>query len=73
MNARARLTIVDALMITASMAVLAMAAPLFLQLMEDNSANLGAGELYLLQMVVPGLVATMMIVVMSIAVGRSPS
>jgi len=71
MNSRARLTIVDALFISVSMAVLGFLAQPLYRILNDSAGSLGTGEAYLMQMIVPGLIVSVLIVTFSVAVGGS--
>jgi hypothetical protein len=68
MTARARITLVDIIYIAVSMAVLAFLAPVLYDLLAAKAGVLGTGELYLFQLIVPGILITMLMVIYSTAV-----
>lgn len=69
---RAQITIPDVVFFAAALLILgAFAEPIY-QLLNDRAANLGPGEAFLLQMVVPSMVITMLIIIFAIAVGGRP-
>jgi hypothetical protein len=66
---RGRLTIVDVVFIAVSVAVLAALAPAVYTLLQQQAGELGTGSGYLFQMVVPGIVATLLVVTYATATG----
>lgn len=69
MTRRGQITIPDVVYFGTSLLILAGLAPAIYMLLDDRAADLGAGFAFLAQMVVPGLVVTMLLVLFAIAVG----
>jgi hypothetical protein len=67
---RGRLTLVDIIYLGVGIAVLAILARPFYKILEGQASVLSTGEAYLLQLVIPGLVATLMIVMLATAVNK---
>jgi len=66
---RAQLTIPDMVFAVASIVVLYPLAAAFYDVLHANAGDLSTGTAYLFQMVVPGLVVTILIILFAIAVG----
>lgn len=66
---RGQLTIPDMVYFGAGLVVLAGLAPAIYRLLNDQAGTLSTGSAYLLQMVVPGILITMLIIFFAIAVG----
>lgn len=66
---RAQLTIPDMVLTAAALVVLYPLAAAFYKILDANAGELGTGTAYLFQMVVPGLVVTLLVIVFAIAVG----
>lgn len=66
---RAQLTIPDLVFAVAALVTLTPLAAAFYSTLDANAGELGTGTAYLFQMVVPGLVLTLLIIVFAIAVG----
>lgn len=64
---RAQLTIPDVVEIAAGLAILAGLSPVLYKFI--NSSDAGTGTSLLIQMVVPGLVVTVLVIMFAIAVG----
>lgn len=67
MTDRARLTLVDVVFLGASIAVLSALVPPLYDLLNQQASQLGTGELYLFQLVVPGIVLTLLVVMLATA------
>lgn len=68
MNDRARLTPVDVIYIGVGIAVLAFLVEPLYMLMNANAGELGKAEAFLFQMIVPGIVMTILYVMYSTAI-----
>lgn len=65
---RARITLIDVVFITASLAVLAFLSPVLYDVLEQQTDVLGTGELLFMQMLIPGIVLTLLVLLFSRAV-----
>jgi hypothetical protein len=63
MDARARITPPDIVLILASLAILGGLIPVFVDVMAQQSAELSEGELLLLQFIVPGSILVLLAVI----------
>lgn len=68
-RARAQVTIPDVVYFGAGFLIIALLAQPIYQLINQQAGELGAGAGYLLQMVIPGFLMTMLIILFAIAVG----
>lgn len=66
---RAQLTIPDLVWFAAGLVALAGLAPAIYMVLDQRASSLGTGTAFLMQMVVPGLVATLLVILFAIAVG----
>jgi len=69
-TSRGQITIPDIVFFAAALIILAGFARPIYQLLNDNASELSAGSGYLLQMVVPGLLVTMLIIFFALATTR---
>lgn len=69
MNDRARLTPVDVIFIAVGFAVLAFLSEPLYTVMNDQASTLGKPEAFLFQLIVPGIVLTMLYVTYATAIG----
>lgn len=69
---RAQVTIPDVVFFGVALLLLGVFAEPIYQLLNQRAGDLGAGEAFLLQMVVPSLVVTLLIIIFAIAIGGRP-
>lgn len=65
---RARITLIDVVFIAASLAVLAFLSPALYEVLQQQTDVLGTGELLFMQMLVPAIVLTLLVLTFSRAV-----
>jgi len=68
---RARLTFVDVIFLGVNLAVLAILARPFYDILGDQASVLSVGEAYMFQLLVPGIVAMLLIVMLATAVNKA--
>jgi len=68
---RARLTFVDVIFLGVSLAVLAILVRPFYDILDDQASVLSVGEAYMFQLLVPGIVAMLLIVMLATAVNEA--
>jgi hypothetical protein len=68
---RARLTFIDVIFLGISLAVLAILARPLYSVLDKQADVLSTGEAYMFQLLVPGIVATLLIVMLATAVNEA--
>lgn len=66
---RGQLTIPDVVLFAAALVILSGLAPVFYALLNENASEFSTGTVMLYQLVVPGLVMTLLVIVFAIATG----